>query len=126
RYLHTSQLEKVIKHLHRTISPLVDAGQLNMILFQFPPYFDATERDFSYLRLIRKWLGNLPIAVEFRNQTWYKKEILPSVLNFCRDLNFTLVSSDEPHNMTMSVPFVLAQTYSVYAMLILYSRIRHA
>ena len=86
------ELEQVFQQYRRTISPLVAAGQLKTILFQFPPYFDATVRDFSYLRLIREWLGNLPIAVEFRNQTWYKKEILPSVLDFCRELNFTLVA----------------------------------
>lgn len=64
------ELEQVFQQYRRTISPLVAAGQLKTILFQFPPYFDATVRDFSYLRLIREWLGNLPIAVEFRNQTW--------------------------------------------------------
>ena len=118
------ELEQVFQQYRRTISPLVAAGQLKTILFQFPPYFDATVRDFSYLRLIREWLGNLPIAVEFRNQTWYKKEILPSVLNFCRELNFTVVAADEPHNTPTSVPFVLAATNPDLAMLRLHGRNR--
>lgn len=118
------ELEQVFQQYRRTIAPLVATGQLKTILFQFPPYFDATVRDFSYLRLIREWLGNLPIAVEFRNQTWYKKEILPSVLDFCQELKFTLVAADEPHNTPTSVPFVLATTNPDLAMLRLHGRNR--
>lgn len=118
------ELERVFQQYRRTIAPLIAPGQLKTILFQFPPYFDATVRDFSYLRLIRAWLGNLPIAVEFRNQTWYKAGILDSVLAFCRELNFTLVAADEPHDTPTSVPFVLATTNSDLVMLRLHGRNR--
>lgn len=118
------ELERVFQQYRRTIAPLIATGQLKTILFQFPPYFDATVRDFSYLRLIRAWLGNLPIAVEFRNQTWYKAGILDSVLAFCRELNFTLVAADEPHDTPTSVPFVLATTNSDLVMLRLHGRNR--
>ena len=118
------ELERVFQQYRRKIAPLIATGQLKTILFQFPPYFDATVRDFSYLRLIRAWLGNLPIAVEFRNQTWYKAGILDSVLAFCRELNFTLVAADEPHDTPTSVPFVLATTNSDLVMLRLHGRNR--
>lgn len=115
-------LALVFQQYRRTIAPLIAAGQLKTILFQFPPYFDATVRDFDYLRLVRTWMGNLPIAVEFRNQTWYKPAVLDSVLAFCRDLNFTLVAADEPHDTPTSVPFVLATTNPDLAMLRLHGR----
>lgn len=116
------ELEQVFRQYRRTISPLIAAGQLKTILFQFPPYFDATVRDFSYLRLVRTWLGNLPIAVEFRNQTWYQPGIQASVQDFCRELNFTLVAADEPHDTPTSVPFVLTTTTPELAILRLHGR----
>lgn len=118
------ELEEVFQQYRRTITPLIATDQLKTILFQFPPYFDATVRDFSYLRLIRAWLGDLPIAVEFRNQTWYKTGVFDSVEAFCRELNFTLVAADEPHDTPTSVPFVLTTTNPDFAMLRLHGRNR--
>lgn len=118
------ELEQVFQQYRRTIAPLVAAGQLKTILFQFPPYFDAGVKDFDYLKLIRDWLGNLPIAVEFRNQTWYKPAIIDSVVAFCQELNLTLVAADEPHDTATSVPFYLATTTPHLAMLRLHGRNR--
>lgn len=118
------ELEQLFQQYRKTISPLVAAGQLKTILFQFPPYFDAGVKDFDYLRLVRTWLGNLPVAVEFRNQTWYQPAIIDAVVAFCRELNFTLVAADEPHDTATSVPFYLATTTPELAMMRLHGRNR--
>ena len=104
------ELEQLFNRYRKTVAPLVAAGQLKTILFQFPPYFDASPQDIEYLRLVRLWMGNLPIAIELRNQTWYRPGTLKSLLTFCRELHFTLVAADEPHGTVTSVPFVLATT----------------
>lgn len=104
------ELEQLFNRYRKTVAPLVAAGQLKTVLFQFPPYFDASPQDIEYLRLVRLWMGNLPIAIELRNQTWYRPGTLKSLLAFCRELHFTLVAADEPHGTVTSVPFVLATT----------------
>ena len=104
------ELEQLFNRYRKTVAPLVAAGQLKTVLFQFPPYFDASSQDIEYLRLVRLWMGNLPIAIELRNQTWYRPGTLKSLLTFCRELHFTLVAADEPHGTVTSVPFVLATT----------------
>ena len=104
------ELEQLFNRYRKTVAPLVAAGQLKTVLFQFPPYFDASPQDIEYLRLVRLWTGNLPIAIELRNQTWYRPGTLKSLLAFCRELHFTLVAADEPHGTVTSVPFVLATT----------------
>lgn len=104
------ELEQLFNRYRKTVAPLVAAGQLKTVLFQFPPYFDASPQDIEYLRLVRLWMGKLPIAIELRNQTWYRPGTLKSLLAFCRELHFTLVAADEPHGTVTSVPFVLATT----------------
>ena len=104
------ELEQLFNRYRKTVAPLVAAGQLKTVLFQFPPYFEASPQDIEYLRLVRLWMGNLPIAIELRNQTWYRPGTLKSLLTFCRELHFTLVAADEPHGTVTSVPFVLATT----------------
>lgn len=104
------ELEQLFNRYRKTVAPLVAAGQLKTVLFQFPPYFDASPQDIEYLRLVRLWMGNLPIAIELRNQTWYRPGTLKSLLAFCRELHFTLVAADEPHGTVTSVLFVLATT----------------
>lgn len=104
------ELEQVFHRYKQIVSPLVATGQLKTVLFQFPPYFDASPEDIEYLRLVRLWMGKLPVAIELRNQTWYRPGTLKSLLSFCRELHFTLVAADEPHGIVASVPFVLATT----------------
>lgn len=115
-------LEQLFNQYRKTVAPLVASGQLKTILFQFPPYFAATVKDFDYLRLVRTWMGKLPVAIEFRNQTWYKSGVIDSVVDFCRELNFTLVAADEPHDLPTSVPFYLAVTTPKLVMLRLHGR----
>lgn len=118
------ELEQLFQQYRRTISPLVAAGQLKTILFQFPPYFDAQLKDIDYLRLIRLWMGDLPIAVEFRNNSWYQPGVIDSLLDYCRELKFTLVAADEPHDTVTSVPFYLATTNPQLALVRLHGRNR--
>lgn len=55
------------------IAPISESGKLKAILCQFPPYFNCTKENVAYLRHIAKQMGDLPIAVEFRNSSWYSE-----------------------------------------------------
>ena len=118
------ELALLFQQYRRTIAPLIATGQLKTILFQFPPYFDAEVKDIEYLKLVRDWLGDLPIAIELRNNSWYRPGVVDSLVSYCQDLQFTLVAADEPHDTVTSVPFYLATTNPKLAMIRLHGRNR--
>ncbi|BAP84938.1 hypothetical protein LOOC260_103640 [Paucilactobacillus hokkaidonensis JCM 18461] len=103
---------QVFENYRRMVDPLVKRHQLKTILFQFPPFFNATTGNIEYLQQIRAMLPSLPISVEFRNQTWFDAAIFKVVRNFLQELNMTLVVVDEPQQGANSAPLKLAVTNS--------------
>lgn len=87
------------------VDPLVNSNQLASVLFQFPPYFRLNNDNIRYLRLIREWMGSLPISIEFRNPSWYGDEISHDVHDYLKSLKMSEVVVDEPHNLSDGVPF---------------------
>ncbi|TSI06838.1 DUF72 domain-containing protein [Lysinibacillus sp. BW-2-10] len=85
-------------------------NKLAMILVQFPPWFDCAAKNVQYLRYIKQQLVDFPIAIEFRNQTWYSKERRQETLRFLRELGTIHTVCDEPQAGVGSVPFVLEAT----------------
>lgn len=108
--LNDGQRNEVFHEFNKMVQPLVSKKQLKTVLFQFPPFFNATLEHFEYLRRVRQLLPKLPIAVEFRNQTWYESEIFSLVAQYMADLKMTLVAAQEPNQKSGSVPFVIEQT----------------
>lgn len=86
-------------------------NKLGLLLFQFPPWFDCTQKNVNYLRYIRQQLPHEKIAIEFRNQTWYSGNMQQKTLQFLRDLNFVHTVCDEPQVGAGSVPFVPEATH---------------
>lgn len=91
----------------RSIDPVVEAGKLNAVLFQFPPWFDCSPDSIRRLRAIRKWMGDLPLAIEFRNPSWFEGEMREKTLEFIREEGWFHVICDEPQIGPGSVPTVL-------------------
>ena len=116
------EVEQLFAQYRRTVAPLVASGQLKTILFQFPPYFDASVADIDYLKMVRAWLGDLPVAVELRNSSWYQPGVVDALVSYCQDLKFTLVAADEPHDQVTAVPFKLVTTNPDLVMLRLHGR----
>lgn len=116
------EVEQLFAQYRRTVAPLVASGQLKTILFQFPPYFDASVADIDYLKMVRAWLDDLPVAVELRNSSWYQPGVVDALVNYCQDLKFTLVAADEPHDQVTAVPFKLVTTNPDLVMLRLHGR----
>lgn len=65
--------------------------KLGVVLFQFPPDFDVTQRDF-FVKLI----GDLPLefryAIEFRHKSWFDRGEFP----LCRERGICVVANDYP------------------------------
>ena len=78
------EVEQLFAQYRRTVAPLVASGQLKTILFQFPPYFDASVADIDYLKMVRTWLGDLPVAVELRNSSWYQPGVVDALVSYSK------------------------------------------
>lgn len=85
-------------------------GKLAMVLVQFPPWFDCSAKNVQYIRYIRQQLERFPIAIEFRNQTWYANDMKHKTIQFLRDNQLIHTVCDEPQAGAGSVPFVPVAT----------------
>lgn len=90
--------------------PMVAAGKLKAFLFQFPPFFRYSEKNFHYLKEVRNWMGNLPVAIEFRHASWYSEDNRKSTLDFLKEQQFIQVVVDQPQTPSNSIPTVLEVT----------------
>ena len=88
---------------------LAAAGKLGCVLFQFPPWFQATPGRADYIRQLR---DRLPyrIAVEFRGGGWMDEKHRGRTLDFLETLGLAYVTVDEPQGFRSSTPPVAACT----------------
>ncbi|MFP7493841.1 DUF72 domain-containing protein [Terribacillus saccharophilus] len=93
-----------------SIQPVVQADKLGAILFQFPPWFQVEESSITRLRYIRELTKGLPVAIEFRNQSWYEEAFRDKTLTLLRELDFIHTVCDEPQAGNGSVPAVPVST----------------
>ena len=84
--------DRAIQQLCESIKPLEEAGKMHGFLAQFPYSFKNTETNRKYLVQTRKLLGNSPLFVEFRNNTWLSDQ----VPLFLAQNNISYVNVDEP------------------------------
>ncbi|MBS5912409.1 DUF72 domain-containing protein [Paenibacillus macerans] len=105
-----------------SIQPVVEAGRLTAVLFQFPPWFDCSPEHVRQLRAVCKWMGRLPLALEFRHQSWFAKETRERTLAFMREEGWIHVVCDEPQSGQGSVPTVLEPTDSDLTLVRLHGR----
>ncbi|WP_110113781.1 DUF72 domain-containing protein [Bacillus sp. CGMCC 1.16541] len=93
-----------------SIQPYLSTNKLGMILFQVPPWFDCTKENVHYLRYSREKLRDFPVALEFRNQTWFSPQFYDRTLTFMEQENWIHGICDEPQAGEGSVPIVLHAT----------------
>lgn len=74
------------------IAPLEAAGKLLCILIQLPPYFTRTLNRRTYLAALLDELAGLPLAVEFRHDSWVHDKVFSEL----EHRHVTLVAVDEP------------------------------
>jgi uncharacterized protein YecE (DUF72 family) len=86
-------------------------GKLAMVLIQFPPWFDCTTKNVNYLIYMKKQLAMFPLAIEFRNQTWYAETMKEKTLSFLKKYELIHVVVDEPQAGVGSAPLVPVATH---------------
>ncbi len=76
----------------RAVAPLQHAGKLAAVLLQFPTAVHDTPAAREQISRCRDWLGDLPLAVEFRHASWNT----PAAAEFLRSHGLCFCAADEP------------------------------
>lgn len=104
-----SQKER-FQRFEESIQPLVAAGKLKALLFQFPPWFSLKREHVNYVQWCVQRFAHYPVAVEFRHASWFAPPYREKTLALLRTLGAIHVVCDEPQVGTGCVPIVLAVT----------------
>jgi len=116
-----SSQQEAFTTLINSLQPMIKAQRLASILFQFPPNFVCETQFVRYLRMIRQWMGDLPVAIEFRHDSWFLKQYLPETIALMKQYQFTLVIVDQP-KVPHSAPFYPVTTNSAFQLVRLHGR----
>ncbi|MFH1502831.1 MAG: DUF72 domain-containing protein [Candidatus Eisenbacteria bacterium] len=92
------------------VVPLRDAGKFGGYLAQFPWKFKNTVEAQDHLRALRERLGDDPLFVEFRHDSW----ITPSAFDLLRASGLGYCSVDEPSLKGLLPPIAQATTDTGY------------
>ncbi len=93
-----------------SLQPYQDANKLAMVLFQFPPWFDCKKENVDYLRYCKQMMGDIPVALEFRNQSWFNDKYRANTLSFMKQEGWIHSVADEPQAGDGSIPIVPVTT----------------
>jgi uncharacterized protein YecE (DUF72 family) len=92
------------------LDPLVEAGKLGAVLFQFPPWFTIRRSNKDYVVEVAKRCAPLPVAVEFRHASWFAGDNAAETLEFLRRNELPFVCVDMPQGHRSSIPPVVEAT----------------
>lgn len=95
------------------LKPLQEHNKLAMVLVQFPPWFDCTSQNIKYILYVRQQLEDIPMCVEFRNQTWFNETFKEQTLSFLTEHHIIHTVVDEPQVQHGSVPLVNRITHEI-------------
>ncbi|MFD2613135.1 DUF72 domain-containing protein [Paenibacillus gansuensis] len=94
------------------MNPLLAAGKLKAVLFQYPPWFQCSKENVALLREHQELMGEgWPLALEFRHQSWFRPDIREKTLRFMEQEGWIHAVCDEPQAGSGSVPAVPVATH---------------
>ncbi|KAB2334757.1 DUF72 domain-containing protein [Cytobacillus depressus] len=99
--------EEMFAAFKDSLQPYMDGNKLAMVLFQFPPWFDCKRQNVDYLRWCKEQMGDIPCALEFRHQSWFKPDYKDKTIQFMKEENWIHSICDEPQAGEGSIPVVL-------------------
>lgn len=108
-----------------SIDPLIEAEKLKAVLFQYPPWFDCKRENVDMLRYTKELMDDIPIALEFRNKTWFTPNIIENTISFMKREGWIHTICDEPQAGIGSVPTILQATRSDLCIVRLHGRNIH-
>ncbi|WP_433358261.1 DUF72 domain-containing protein [Micromonospora saelicesensis] len=108
--------EEVWTRFLSALDPLVEAGKLGALLFQFPPWFTIKRASKQYLLEVAKRCAPLRPVYEFRHASWFDGDNADETLAFLREHKLPYVCVDMPQGHRSSLPPVLAATADLAVM----------
>ncbi len=82
----------VFKVFREMLRPLIERGKMGCVLAQFPSSFRFNASNRDYVEGFREKMGDLPVAIEFRNAGWLIEDVFSWLSRY--ELGFCCV--DEP------------------------------
>jgi len=86
------EFEKELETFTQGILPMVEAGKLGCILFQFPWSFRPLQENLDYVLSLKERVPYAAVVVEFRNSAWARQEMYASL----KEKEIGFCSVDEP------------------------------
>jgi len=102
--------EEIWTRFLSALDPLVEAGKLGALLFQFPPWWGIRRDNKDYLREVAARCKPLRPVFEFRNASWFDGDNTEETLQFLRRHELPLVCVDMPQGYKSSVPPLVEAT----------------
>ncbi|MEW9106679.1 DUF72 domain-containing protein [Paenibacillus sp. S-12] len=102
--------KEMFEVFRQSVHALLERGRLRTVLFQYPPWFHCDRRNVDILRRTREWMEGIPVALEFRHQSWFAEPMRERTLDFMREEGWIHSICDEPQAGEGSVPTVLVPT----------------
>ncbi len=84
--------QKDIERYFDALKYIKQCGQLGSVLLQFPWSFECNKKNIEYLKNVGKEFASYSPAVEFRNSSWVKRDIL----KILSDAGISFCNVDEP------------------------------
>ncbi len=72
-------LEAAFRVFRAALEPLVEAGKLGYVLFQFAPWVRFSPERLEWIAALPARLGGLAVAVEFRDRSWFPDHAAPTL-----------------------------------------------
>ena len=94
------------------LAPLVESGQMGAVFLQYPRWFFTSSESRDAIREAKAAMASfgLPVAVEFRHQSWFNEKNIDRTLAFLSDEHIPVVLVDGPQGLKSSVPPLSATT----------------
>jgi uncharacterized protein YecE (DUF72 family) len=93
-----------------SIKPVIEICKLKAVLFQYPPWFECNRENVKLLRLTKERMENIPVALEFRHQSWFSPEMKEKTLSYMVKEGWIHSICDEPQVFPGSIPTILEPT----------------
>jgi uncharacterized protein YecE (DUF72 family) len=107
-------LRDIAEKFLEALYPLMSAGKLGVMVFQFPPWFTYKSENLDIILKHKAMIGRNRMAVEFRHGSWYAQDVRDKVFHFLRKNQIVHVVADEPQfGSSVTVPFVPQTTADI-------------
>ena len=102
--LPTALDDEVWRLFREALEPLRAGGKLGAVLLQYAPWVAPTKKSPAMFEQARERLGDIPVAIEFRNAAWLSERLRERTWDLLTRLGMSYVVVDEPQGTPSSVP----------------------